>query len=155
MPKTAVETDEVDSLLSLLGEQVELLVSLRALTQEQARLVDDEQSHDLLGVLGQRQQLINQLDTLNVDLGPFCARWSVWWQTLDSASRQRITPVVQQTQQLLAAIIEADERDREKLQAAQGRIAAELGRVHHTGAARKAYHAAAPGHSNRFTDQRG
>ena len=154
-PSTVSEEDEVARPVALLQRQADLISKLGTLSERQSGLVDEGQGEDLLTLLGQRQQLIDALDAINTDLEPFQARWSQLWEGLGESDRQRIGPLVSQTQQVLDQIMATDDRDQERLRVNQQRIAEELGRVNQTGEARRAYTAGAPNPPNRFTDKQG
>ena len=158
MTETGSSTDtfDVSRLTELLEQQVRLFEDLAALTVRQTRLVNDGEAESLLGLLAQRQELIDRLESVNGELEPYRSRWPQLWPDLDESDKQRIGPLVQQAQQLLEQIMQSDDRDRKLLEAAKPQVAAELERLSHTRAARRSYQGAgSPADSNRFTNQHG
>ena len=146
----------VSRLIELLEQQVQLFEDLSALTVRQTQLVNDGEAEAILGVLAQRQQLIDRLESVNGHLEPYRSHWPQLWSELDEPEKQRVGSLVQQAQQLLEQIIQADDRDRELLEAAKPRVTAELGRLSHIRAARHGYQGGAlMADANRFTNQQG
>ena len=155
-PVSSTDPLNVSRLAELLEQQVRLFEDLAALTVRQAALVTDGEAEALLGLLAQRQELIDRLELGNGELEPYRSRWAQLWPDMDESDKQRVGPLVQQAQKLLEQIMESDDRDRKLLEAAKPQVAAELERLSHTRAARRGYQGAgSPADSNRFTNQQG
>lgn len=158
---------DIPSLIALLEQQRKLYQQLRTLSDQQGPLVAEAQAEPLLGLLAQRQRLIDDLSGVNSLLEPFRQRWDALWSTLADAQRSRIGALVKEVQSLLAGIIQQDERDRQALLTARNRVATELQNTTRVDRAVNAYRAApkagaaaagTPGiatGNNRFTNQNG
>lgn len=151
-----VTVDDLSRLISLLEQQLRLFEHLAELSDRQQGLVDDGQAEQLLALLAQRQQLIDHLDTVNGELEPYRNQWDQFWPGLEDSQRQRIGPLIEQAQQLLERIMQADDRDRGRLESAKIEVAAELSQVNQARAARDGYHhVAGSDQNNRFTNRQG
>jgi hypothetical protein len=151
------------ALISLLERQRRLYLQLRTLSDQQGPLVAEAEPEPLLGLLSQRQKLIDDLSVVNTDIEPYRQRWDDLWAELAESDRARVGGLVKEVQGLLEAIINQDERDRHVLQNAKTRVAGELRTLGRAGQAinadRTAPRAAAPTGigtgNNRFTNQKG
>ena len=74
---------------------------------------------------------------------------------LSEADSERVGGLVKEVEGLLSDIIARDNEDRKRLEAANGAIKGELGRVAAAGSAVQAYGARGGGGKNRLTDQQG
>lgn len=156
---------DIPSLVALLEQQRKLYLQLRTLSDQQGPLVAEAQAEPLLGLLAQRQRLIDDLGGVNTRLEPFRRKWDDLWGGLADAQRAQIGGLVKEVQALLAGIIQQDERDRHVLQTAKTRVAAELQNASRVGRAVNAYRAVPKAGTsgeagigsgnNRFTNQNG
>lgn len=104
-------------LVELLDQQRCLYAQLQQLSRQQGRLVGDAGA-DMSGlvlVLGQRQNLIDQLARLNAHVEPYRRNWPALWESLDAASRVRVRGLIEEIQALLDQIVGRDEKDRAAL----------------------------------------
>lgn len=152
-PLTAEATD-IPALIALLRRQQAIYRQLRQLSDSQSALITQGQPELLLTILSQRQKLIDDAAMLNTDLEPFRRRWAAIWAGLNDGDRQTIGDMVREVQEMLGAIVQQDERDRQSLQAAKGRVGAELQGLTRAAGAVNAYRQA-PAAGNRFTNKQG
>lgn len=159
---SALIPGNIPALVALLEHQRSLYQQLRTLSDQQGTLVAQAQAEALLGLLAQRQKLIDHITTVNAELDPYRKRWTELWGELADGQRRQIGSIVQEVQDLLGAIIQQDERDRQTLQTAKGRIAVELQKLSRAGQAIQAYRTSPAtadpsvgGGNNRFTNQNG
>lgn len=153
---TATPLNLVSSLIDLLEQQLAILRQLSDQVEIQTAAVADGETESLLGVLAQRQQVIDRLEKINGDLSPFRNNWDQIWAGLDEAEQTQVSPLVQEVHQLLDQVLAADEKDRKKLEAAKNQVAADLVRLAQSGEATAAYKGAgATDHQNRFTNKQG
>jgi hypothetical protein len=163
MPTTPT-AENLDALVQRLERQRDLYRQLDALSREQAGIIaegwnldaDPSPSEQLLRLLSDRQKLIDELDGLHRQLAPYRDNWQSIWSTMAQADRHRIGPLVSEVEQLLARIIEQDDRDRKQLQQNQQQVTGQMRRVNNAGRAINAYRTApTPQQNNRFTNQQG
>ncbi len=153
---TATPPNSVSSLIDLLEQQLAILRKLSAQVEIQTTAVADGETESLLGVLAQRQQVIDRLEKINGDLSPFRDNWDQIWAGLDEAQQAQVSPLVQEVHQLLDQVLATDEKDRKKLEAAKNQVAADLARLAQSGEATAAYKSAGvTDHQNRFTNKQG
>lgn len=145
--------DEV-VLIELLENQRRLYERLAALSLAQEAEILGGHMEAVLGVLGQRQGLIDELGEIHQQLEPYRRCWEAFWSGLSQASRDRAGTLVAQSGELLSAIIERDERHRQRLQESRSQVGGELGKLSAGGVAMQAYAARATAES-RFTDRKG
>lgn len=154
MTPLATDTTDLVSLVALLKKQQAIYQQLRQLSDQQATLIDQGQPEPLLALLGQRQKLIDDAAGLNTQLDPYRRGWTSLWAGLGDADRQTIGNLVRDVQDLLGAIVQQDERDRQALQEAKGRVGAEMQKLSRGAGAVNAYRSVPTG-LNRFTNKQG
>ncbi|MCX5661824.1 MAG: flagellar export chaperone FlgN [Planctomycetota bacterium] len=152
-PDTA-DAAGLSALVALLQKQRAIYVQLRQLSDQQATLIVDGQAEPLLTLLSQRQKLIDDAALLNADLEPYRKKWASLWAGLGDKDRETIGALVREVQELLGAIVQQDERDRQSLQAAKGKLGSELQKLSRAAGAVNAYRQA-PSGQNRFTNKQG
>jgi len=130
---------DVSGLAPLLERQLDRYQRLRALSVQQADLVGRVESEKLLGVLSQRQVLVDELSSIDRELEPYRQRWEQVAGTLDDSTRARVGELVEAVRGHLEVIVRQDEQDRVKLEAVKAGIGSELGRTRTAGAAAQAY----------------
>jgi len=152
------QLNEADHLAALLTQQRDLYRELGGLSSRQQELIDAGRTEELLGVLTQRQTLIDRLTACNKEVAPLRSRLGDIAAAAPAATRDTIRDRVDEVQGLLEEIIGRDEADRAKLEASRKRVGDEMKRVNAAPAAVNAYRAqagAAPRPAARFTDARG
>ena len=113
-------------LLDLLDRQLGLYRRLKEMSDSQRSLVSDEDPTALLGLLGRRQQVVEQLAALNGRIAPVRRDWERIAPHLPTETRTRATRVFQQARSLLEEIIAADQKDSELLGARKSNVASAL-----------------------------
>lgn len=142
-------------LIRLLTQQRDLYVQLKSLSDQQAALIAGGETERLLGLLAQRQRMVDALTRLNRDLAGYRKQMPDLQADLPLADRERVRALMDEVDELLHAIIEQDDRDRRQLQAAQKQVGAQLSHAARGGAAMQAYRAAPRSVDPRFTDRQG
>ena len=148
-------TGEAAELFGLLTRQRDLYRDLSALSSQQADLIAQGQTEQLLSVLSRRQGLIEELGRTNDEIGPYRGRIPEIAEALPDAKRDELRSLVEQVQSLLKQIIDRDEQDRKKLEAAKQEVGTQITRTVRTGAAMNAYKQKAATAPARFTDRNG
>jgi len=147
--------ENVQALIALLRRQRDAYEQLRGLSGQQGPLIDEGSAEALLGVLSQRQRLVDTLAGLNRGIEPYRMQWSQFLEGLVEDDREQIGGLVRDVEGLLSGIIEQDERDRRRLEASKQVVGKELGRVAHSSAAMNAYKVSTASSGARFTDRQG
>ncbi len=154
-PPAAVAAGSVGPLVTLLERQQSLYERLRSLSDQQGQMVASGSTEALLGLLAQRQQLIDELGRINTDLQPYRSQWPQFKEQLAEPDRRRISALVEQAEQMLSGIIEQDNRDRQQLEQSKVQLGGEMGRVSQGGAMMRAYKTSSGQGANHLTDQQG
>ncbi len=145
--------------LPVFSRQRDLYRQLEALSQRQGQLVADSDAEALLGLLGQRQRLLDELDGLNVQLQPYRADWREHLAGMATDERAQVAGLVDEIAALRDAIVAQDDRDFQRLRLAQGKVGAELGKTANQGRAMNSYRGAATAYSRQgnpsLADHRG
>jgi hypothetical protein len=138
-------------LLDLLARQRDLYTQLKALSDQQASLIADGETEQLLTLLAHRQRLVDGLTKLNRDLTAYRQAIPDLQTGLRPAERQRVRELMDEVDGLLHAIIEQDDRDRQQLHAAQQRVGQQLRQTSRSGTALNAYRSGPQRPDSRFT----
>ncbi|MFP4144968.1 MAG: flagellar export chaperone FlgN [Phycisphaeraceae bacterium] len=142
-------------LIDKLSRQRDLYLQLKQLSDQQAGLIEEGQTEQLLSVLSQRQSLVDQLGGLTRQLAPLREAWPKLAGTLADDQRDRINGLLGEVELLLESIVQQDDRDRAKLSAAKQQVSSQLSQVSSAGQAVSAYQAAPKQQAPRFTDRQG
>ena len=132
-------TSTSQAFIELLIQQKELYTKLKMMSEKQRELVQQQDAVQLLGVLGARKILVEQLTQLGQQIAPIREQWQQLKDSLQTDQRDQINQLIDQTQDLLADIISADEQDRQQLAADRDTKGAELGSFTQNTTARNAY----------------
>lgn len=150
-------TSTSQAFIELLVQQKELYLKLKMLSDQQRELVINQDAVQLLGVLGARKILVEQLTQLGQQISPIRQQWQQLQDSLQTDQRDHINKLIDDTQDLLTGIIAADEQDRKDLAAARDVKGTELGAFTQNTTARNAYAANAAAGNNyaRFAYKQG
>ncbi|GMU33500.1 MAG: hypothetical protein AMXMBFR20_13720 [Planctomycetia bacterium] len=120
---------EVAELIALLESQRQLYVRLRLLADRQRALILNEDTQPLLGLLVERQELVDKLVALNERLGPYRESWTTIYSCLDETRRRQVAALLEESNAALGAIITNDNRDTATLRARRQGVANLLGKA--------------------------
>lgn len=140
-------------LARILESQRDLCITLEAMSRRQAELIAAGDTDGLLGVLGERQGVVDEVSRLSGDLEPLRAVWEAGSGTLDGAVRGKIAGLVAEIGVLMEKIGARDDADRQSLEEKRAGVAKELGEISRGRGALAAYAAARPGPT--LEDRRG
>lgn len=105
-----------DSIILALDQQVQCYRRLAKLAEVQHEHVQQSHTEALLEVLAQRQQVLDQIASLQATVGGVRRRWSEFVATLDDQQRQRAEGLMAEARRLLEQITTADRNDTMVLQ---------------------------------------
>jgi hypothetical protein len=132
---TRERPDDGAALLELLGEQHAHVVRLLELGRRQSGLIEGDDTEPLLGLLQDRQRLIERLLQIQRHIDPIIARVRAGEANCADGDRAAITSLVEAVGEALAEVMSCDERDRGRIEARCRELKAE---VDTTGAAQQA-----------------
>ncbi len=127
------------TLTRVLSMQKTIYVQILALAHQQSQYVASGASESLMTVLGARSRLIEHVVPLDAELRPFKGRWQEVLDGLPDADRAVVGPLLKEVQQLLAEILETDERDKESLVRQKTVVGTEIKRTVTGAALNRAY----------------
>ena len=136
-----VTVGDAAPLVALLERQRDKYQKLQTLSRTQTQLVQEGQTEPLLRVLAQRQQLVDELAHLHRELEPYRSAWEQVYGRLSETDRGVVSNLIKAVEQLLAEIIEQDQRDQQQLQQSKGQVGESLSQTAHAGHAMAAYNA--------------
>lgn len=141
----------------VLDRQISLYAELDQLSVSQAAIIEAEDSDALLTVLARRQNLIEGVERLNDELGPFRQQWDVLAPRLSEPQRQTLRQRLDRIAHLVELIAARDEADRRAMETRRARLSVEMGTASKARGAVAAYAAGgrAPAPSPRFQDHQG
>ena len=156
-PAASASMPSVAALLDRLTQQRDLYEQLKLLSAQQTKLIAEARTEQLLGVLSERQRLVDRIGTLSQEIAPYRQHWPQLSKQIDEQDRQRVNGLIEQVETLLQSIVEQDDQDRARLLEARQKVAGEMEQVRQGSRALNAYKSApsATGMAARFTDQRG
>ncbi|MEM6332730.1 MAG: hypothetical protein AAF823_05260 [Planctomycetota bacterium] len=154
---TAHPPADAQGFIDLLTRQRDLYRRLHDLAAAQDQTLSEQGASAMLGVLSQRQVLIDALARLNADIEPYRARWQSFTASLSEDDREAVRERVGEIDGLLAGVLAHDEKAKQSLTDLQKGVGNELNRVAAGTRARSAYgQGPASSPSNpRFADQQG
>lgn len=138
------ERPDATELVALLSEQRDLYVRLGQLALGQRELITGDSPERLLGVLGERQRLIDRLEALNSRIRPYQANWRSVRAAMAPADGRRVDGLLAEVNTLLRGIIEKDAADAELLAARKSETARDMQAMKAARTAGAAYGGAAP-----------
>lgn len=143
-------------LVELLSRQRDLYRQLKSLSDQQAGLIERGETEQLLSVLGQRQQIVDELSRLTGELGPYRENWRQLSERLATPDREQVHELIDEVETTLNAIVSQDDRDRQQLAGSREAVGQQVQKVQHAGSAVNAYRAGPQGSGpSRFADQEG
>lgn len=111
---------------AVLEAQRRICIELEALTGRQRECIVQGDTNTLMSVLGERQDLINQLTALNVEIEPYRADWERYMQRVTPAQREAMQAAVAELGQLVDRISASDDADRKHLEEQRSVVSAEM-----------------------------
>jgi len=150
--KIGIDHGELGRLLD--AEEI-LFRRLHALSLEQGRLVQEEQTDELLHVLGNRQKIVDELQQVSGKLEPFRDQWEQVLATARTEQREKYTMQVQVLGELAANIAARDDEDRKLLAKRRDGLAEDLSGVGRVQGAVAAYGPSSSRPAARFQDTEG
>jgi len=142
-----------DRLIQMLERQRELVVQLDRIAEGQMALIDAGESDALLGLLGDRQEIMDELAAGQDGLTGL-SEGLRGRDDVGEGQRTRITRLVDEIGDRLTRIVGRDEQDRARLRTNRDRAAEELSGLRTARQAQRAY-VKPKGNNNRFADRRG
>ncbi|MEN0019323.1 MAG: hypothetical protein AAF747_00405 [Planctomycetota bacterium] len=143
-------------LRDMIGRQTAAFEQLDVLSQRQAAMIEARDADALLGLLGERQVLVDEITGIGEELGPFRERWDAVLGRLSPAERAAVGDDIQSLQDLASKVAERDAADRSNLERERDETAKRLSGVAQGRAAVAAYGTPGrPGAQARFQDREG
>jgi aspartyl/asparaginyl beta-hydroxylase (cupin superfamily) len=131
--------------LVALEQQLSCYQRLAKLAQIQHEHVQHSRTEDLLSVLGQRQQVLDEVADLEQSISPAKKRWSEFLLELTDEDREEAERMMAATRTLLEAITTADRNDAMALQQRKLNLGREINHATNARQINKKYAAAAYG----------
>ncbi|MEM1166922.1 MAG: flagellar export chaperone FlgN [Planctomycetota bacterium] len=123
----------------VLDQQTELYQRLDALAQQQSSHIDQGEAEQLIGVLAQRQIVIDEIARLNEELRPVQERWSATADEVSEDERQQIRRRTEALSELIHSIGRRDEADRARLERHRDAVRGEIRKSNQAKSAAAAY----------------
>ena len=140
-------------LIKLLEFQRTLYRRLRALMGRQKALVTQDDTQPLLALLAERQKLVDGLVGLNGKLAVYRQRWTEVYGSLDEASRQYVSEMLEEANTALGAVLQNDAKDTSTLSVRHHTMADRVAAVDSTSRTIAAYTAVATAGHTTLTDK--
>ncbi|XAL99020.1 flagellar export chaperone FlgN [Phycisphaeraceae bacterium D3-23] len=147
-----------EQLMQLLSRQRDLYQNLKALSDDQGRLIAEGETEQLLSLLARRQGLVEQLGECSLEISPHRAAIASLASDSDAAVSRQVRTLVDDVRELLESIIQQDDAGRREMEAARDEIGSQLRETAAAPRVLGAYGNAGsprPQSAARFTDQRG
>ena len=128
----------------VLDRQLELYQQLDARSAEQGRLIESEETDQLLEVLRQRQVIVDQITDLNAQMQPYRDQWDELAASIDESQRDALRSRFDELGDAARRIVLRDDADRARLEGRRRVIASELASLSKSKGAVAAYAAEKP-----------
>jgi hypothetical protein len=112
-----ISQQDPQQLVKLLGEQRDLYLRLRDLSEQQRALIASDHPEQLLNLLRERQTLVGALARLNDQLAPFRKNWEGMYAGLPDDLRDQANNLLLEINGLLRVILRSDQEDSAMLNA--------------------------------------
>jgi hypothetical protein len=139
----------------LLTKQIELCRRLSSLAERQRSCIEDENPDALLGVLAERQAVINELREAAEEAAPLREKWSKTRFDEQAAKIEGVRACINELTGLMREIAERDAEDRQRLDRARNALAGRLAGVAKSRGAIAAYGQNGRSRGPRFQDREG
>ncbi|MEM9083098.1 MAG: flagellar protein FlgN [Planctomycetota bacterium] len=126
-------------LRAVLEEQIGHYRELDALGEKQSGLIETGDAEGLIGVLAQRQMVIDRIAGLNGDLVPFQRGWDVLSTMISDEQRSEMRGKLDELAALVKRIGERDEADKQSLERKRDAVKRELNGLNQGKRAAQAY----------------
>ncbi len=123
----------------LLKQQIELCMELTRLAQAQRDCIGRNDPDALLGVLGERQGLIEKLRSTAEEARPLREKWSGGPDVSDETLISRVRRSIAELTELMRSIAERDAEDRKRMERSRDELAGRLAGVAKSRGAINAY----------------
>ncbi len=143
-----------DSLIELLLRQEKVVGKLLGLAKYQGQLIESKSTDPLLGLLSQRQKLIDEFTLMQGELTRLTEGREEQLRDLDSQTRERIQSLIDEIGDTLNRVMAKDDEDRRTLEGVKGQVQEELASTGAVQKARSAYRGSSVAESQ-FADQQG
>jgi hypothetical protein len=143
-PELRSSAEVTRELESLLNRQLDLYRKLRGLADRQRQLVTQDDPQPLLALLGERQELVDELAGLSEVLLPAQRAWRRCADQVEPAVRTRIEQLLQRISGTLQSVLDSDAEDTRRLASRRQRAHQEVEQIHEGQRALTAYQALAP-----------
>ena len=124
---------------SILTEHRSLYERLDGLSERQSALIDEDRTDELLGVLAERQRVVDRLLAVAEELKPFQSRWDDLLASVDADRRESLREKVSAIQEMAQRVNDRDEHDRTRLAAQRKALSEEIAGVNKSRGAIAAY----------------
>jgi hypothetical protein len=132
--------EEVGTLVSRLDREQEIYGQLLALSRRQEEIiVADGEVDALLDVLGRKQVMIREIESIERELSPIKERWESEREQAPPARREEVEARVRGLRRTLEEVLELEDRGRSALEARQQELAGEIRKIGRSREAHAAY----------------
>ncbi|MHC5023169.1 MAG: flagellar export chaperone FlgN [Planctomycetota bacterium] len=143
-----------DQLIALLERQQQLVVRLGQLADQQGSLIEARRTDALLGLLAERQRIIDQFTASQEELSGLTVDLNARLEQTARSRADRIRALLDEIGHCLASVMQRDEQDQQTLHTGRAAVRQELSSLDAGTQARNAYLKPKPV-VNRFADRRG
>jgi hypothetical protein len=130
---------ETEALARLIEQKHGVLSQLRALSERQRKVVEQDELSALLGLLAAKQQLLNALQVVEDELAPFRGQDPERRRWRSAAERQRVRGLAEQCESLLGEILQLETQSERQLARRRDAAAEGLQGTHRAAEACQAY----------------
>ena len=154
-PRAPPSPDWAPRLARIVARQRDLYRQLDQLSRTQSQFISQDRTEELLGVLGRRQQLIDELGRLNEQMAPFVAQWNELSESLPKRERALLRESFDEVSLLVVGIGQRDDADRRALESRKAQIGGEISGIVNGRGAVSAYAGRSGSAEPRFQDREG
>lgn len=139
MPTLSSPQECAAQMLRLLGSQRDLFAQILDRARRQLQLIDTGDTDALMRLLGEKQRLIQQNETINRELEPVRRQWEQFRDAAGAGLRQPIEQAFEQLRGHIAEVVELENQAQARAEKAKSEAGAQVGRMQTGKAMLKAY----------------
>lgn len=148
--------DCAEKLSRMFDEQTEICRQIKALSEQQQKLVEERREDELLTLLSDKQRLLDRHEQLSTGCQPYREAWDGLREQAGASAHARVEASWEKLRSVLNDIVTLEDASRALLQEQKNRVSMDINKIQRGKIANKAYGGGSlPPPQARFSDKKG